>query len=726
MPREVRTDVLIQAKTKGFARAQQEAARISRENAKAIDAQVKGFASSEKGMVSVEKEVKRLEGTLQDLANRQMAINQLMGKVSDKASPAYKDLSKQLKDVNQEAQRVTRTITSLDRAFARQREQRQGFVQGLMQGVAPGAMTFLQRGPGMRQQMMGAAIGAGARRFVGAAPSAVGGMFQGPMAAVQALQSIPLVGGALAATIARPMQQAQQAMQAQQVRLQTMPFLGGIGLQMKAGMAAQAARAPARQKAEAETLARLGTPEMEKEVRIRTHNAQLELARKRAEARGLEEPEQPRGLFANPAIERARREFDERSKLKQDSQQMAYIRQEARKGVEADVRREAEQKGSAAAARAAGRARQRVMRETLGVGMGVRFGMDINAERQFRSQVQQAGGGFGITGQERRFSRTAMAAQAAFGVAGGVSGAFLQAGRRGGLLGGGGGASRALTSALSDAMKMGLEGSEINDYLAQIASGITSWKSTGIPFNKQSMADIAGTLGTMGMGGVRGMAVAGGVSRAAEQLARTGPQSVGQVMMLRTLGGMQPGKTGMEAMEDALIRLERKQFSGKDFEQLIQGLLRAGGGGAEGRRVAYGVLQQAGIQISRGELKEMAEGASPERIEEIRRQRTVGAKRAEAVAQTPQQLARMAAEVVPSALKKQAALINQQIASGNKMIGSMQNLEQMAQRLTNTVAAKVGPLLEKLTGALDDNTKSILDLAKGRGSVAEHLETGPG
>jgi hypothetical protein len=322
-------------------------------------------------------------------------------------------------------------------------------------------------------------------------------------------------------------------------------------------------------------------------------------------------------------------------------------------------------------------------------------------------------------------SRTAMAAQTALGIGTGISGAFLQAGRRGGLAGVEGDASRMFVDSVADAFKLGLGESEMLDYMQQIASGINSWKSTGIPFNKQSMADIAGTLGTMGMGGVRGMAVAGGVSRAAEQLSRTGPQSVGQLMMLRTLGGLTPGRTGMEAMEDALIRLEKKQFEGEDFKRLIEGLLRAGGGGAEGRRVAYGVLQQAGIQISREELKAIDEGADPETLKKIREERERGARLAKKTADTPEALARAAMEAVPNALKEQAKLTNRQIANGKNLIDSMARLEGVAQTMTESLTKLLAPLFEKLGIATEDLTKNMVQMQTQATNWVESIETGP-
>lgn len=867
-------EVVISAKTKGFAQAQQEAARIARDNAKAIDSQVKGFASTGKAMGEVEKETKRLEGVLQGLAKRQVAINRLMEQTPDKASKAWKELQQELKKTDQEAQRVQRTISTMDRAFARQREQRQGFAQGLLQGAAPGAMTFLQRGPGMRMQAAGAAIGGVGRQLVGAGAAGMsGGLLQGPQGLVSAMGQIPLVGGLMAAPLQRQLQQAQQGMQFVQQRQAQMPFLGGMGLQTAMGRAGAVAGRRAGARAREEVMGEVGTPEMEKEVRVRTHNLLLAEAKRRARA----EAPKREGFLANlegfggeAPIERIKREMQERSTINRDDELQARAQGIARESVEQDIRVRARTAESGARKRATARARARTQQRMIGLGTGTQFGMDLNEELQVRGAVQQVGGGFGITGQERQMGTTAMAAQRAFGVSPQVAGAFLQAGRRGGLVGldattgerGAGGVPKsflaaqraqaqqaeeeqapelqtileqpqeqtrrqvmtfepmvitarrqqaqtdaegavepteaprlqtkaqelartgidkvfgqilekagiveekpaevpraemrmaaapealpekltteklpgvagtegmpgpegaaartggrqargpadALTKAMTDAMKLGLQGSEINDYLQQMAAGISQWRSTGIPVNADSAKAIGDAVSEMGIGGVRGTAIAGGVGRAAENIARTGPQGVGQLMMLRTLGGLGKGGEGtpMERMEDALIRMEKKDFGKEEFSSLIQGLLRAGGGGAEGRRVAYGVLQQAGIQISRGELKEMAEGASPERVEEIRRQRTAGEQQAEKL-DTPAKLAMAASKVTSQALKDQAKMSNEQIRNGTKLLGGMKNLEQAAQNMTNEFTKVFAPLLAKLGEGFEGLSETLTE-----------------
>ena len=976
-------EVVISAKTKGFAQAQQEAARIARDNAKAIDAQVKGFASTGKAMGEVEKETKRLEGVLQGLAKRQVAINRLMEQTPDKASKAWKELQQELKKTDQEAQRVQRTISTMDRAFARQREQRQGFAQGLLQGAAPGAMTFLQRGPGMRMQAAGAAIGGVGRQLVGAGAAGIsGGLLQGPQGLISAMGQIPFVGGLLAAPLQRQLQQAQQGMQFVQQRQAQLPFLGGLemrarvqGAQRRAERRAGVTRPEIERAAEeARDVARFAEirPEFQERVQDQADRERQDYVERRAR-----EDRERYGFEGRGASNRriARENYEKeflRGKGGEEGLQVAMdSRARQLQGEEAAkrVREEGNKERREARAAAGARTRQRA----LGIGTGTQFGMDLNEELQIRGAVQQVGGGVGITGQERQMGTTAMAAQRAFGISPQVAGAFLQAGRRGGLVGldattgerGAGGVPKsflaaqraqakqaeeeqapelqtileqpqeqarrqvmtfeprvitarrqqaqadaekvmepteaprlqemqqaavspvggrveatkigkadfssdeimaletayaerqrqrlpasqmgreaardvtgpamavleppeervdfatrlrqgmeraerrqlaqaeateepelqktkaqelartgidkvfgqilekagiveekpaevpraemrmaaapealpekltteklpgiagtegmpgpegaaartggrqargpadALTKAMTDAMKLGLQGSEINDYLQQMAAGISQWRSTGIPVNADSAKAIGDAVSEMGIGGVRGMAIAGGVGRAAENIAETGPQSVGQLMMLRALGGLGKGGTGspMERMEDALIRMEKKDFGKEEFAQLIKNLLRAGGGGVEGRRVAHGVLRGAGIKVSREEMKEMAAGASPERIEEIRRQRMTGEQAAEKL-DTPAKLAAAASQITSQALKDQAKMSNDQIRNGTKLLGGMKNLEQAAQNMTNEFTKVFAPLLARLGEGFENLSETLTE-----------------
>jgi hypothetical protein len=735
MANEVRTDVLITAKTQGFTQAQQEAAKVAKDSQKALEDQVKGFTNMSKSAAGAKEEIGRLEGTLQSLTAKQAGLNRTMEELGDTSAPAYKKLNDQLRETREQATRVHQTLRQLKSTFQESAQQQTramaqgGFTQGLLQGAMPG-LPFLQRGPGMGRQVMGMAAG---RTMRGVGGGLMGTPFTGAQSLIGALQSIPFVGGAMAAPIARSMQQAQQTIQADQVRMQTAPFLGGPGMQLAMNRAGRRAYAGADVgEARLKALSRFASPEYQKAIStagqdmaresIRRHVESIPESELRKAGRNVAQTKEM--LIAGTLSGQGSAELRRRARV------------QAKENLDREIRGEAYTNEIAVRKQAARTARAQVRRRHQGniAGEGLRLmGAAMPQAMQFAAQVAEVGGGSGLDMQNQGMLRTSMAAQTAFGIGGGVSGAFLQAGRRGGLAGAQGTAGDALASSIGDALRQGLEGSEVRDYLQQMASGITQWKSTGIPVNKQAIAGISAAAAGMGLGGVRGMAFAGGITRAAEGISRSGPQNVGQLMMIQALTGLKPGRASAEQLEDALIKLEKKQFGKEEVELLITNLLAAGGGGAEGRRVAFSVLSQAGIGVSREEVKLMDKAqtgnlsaADKKRLSEIQGQRDRGSKLAALTADSPDALARTAAGMVPGSVKAQAALQNQQIATGRNMVKSLHNLEKTAQGMTKKITDMIGPVLEKFTGNLEELTKVLTEynsnqrsnLGASRGSIS--------
>lgn len=749
---DIRTTLTVQMQTKGA----REASKIAESAVSTVERQTKGYANLKRGSKEAEREIARVRAQVEQLTRKQLTLNKAMEGI-EKGSDAWKDLDTQLRTVQSDAERVQKVFDKLQQTFKGGRERREGFIQGLGQGLAPQMFGFLQRGPGMRQQMMGQFAGSQIRQTLGGTYQqgrAIGGSaamtpFLGAQAVTQAVQSIPGIGGPMAATLSRAMQQAQQAVQYEQVRQANLPYLGGMGMARQMQRAGRRATAEARLTPEREQyfrqqrqatrrsaalahkglvegaeIAKGGTPEPD--LLIPMPKLLQSLVGKKQP--GVEDP----GFIARlvggavggrrtgPASSpEARRKLIE-DQIKTARRKELYRLRDQRSKEEQDLR-----------TRAGAQARARVQRSWLGNigGLGAQMGMALPEVRQFMGQVSQAGGGLGREFRSQRLLPAALGAKTMFGVQAPTIGAFLQGGRRGGLVGGEGRAGEALTEAIQDGLKIGLQGSEINDYLQQIASGINAWKQTGIPMNKESLSSMARTLGTMGLGGVRGTAVAGQFQQAAANIAQTGPQTVGQLMLLEHLGGIKMGEASAEDIENALIRLENKQFTGKDMKAAITAIATAGGGGtqAESRRALMGSLREMGVQMSWLELKGMTapETMTPEQKamrERIAKQQQAGAAQAEMI-KTPEGMAQTAAGMVSGALKAQAAMTNKQIAAGYKMIGTMQNLERMAQRLTSMMAKHVGPVLGDLTGKLDALTKAVL--ANTERALIPNMQVGP-
>jgi len=700
---EIRTDIKITAKPVGFKDVQKASETLAKSAAQAVASQTKGFTALQTGAKGAAKEIDKLQGTLKTLAKEQLRLNEAMEAVGDKGTAGYKKLKDELKGVEQQFRQVATLQNNLDRAFkvSERTAKRQGFGQGLMQGLAPSVGTFLERGPGMRQQMIGQGIGAGIRGGVGAAGRVGAGLggtaFTGAQSVVTALQAIPVVGGALAAPIARGLEQAQQTIQYEQMKLQTAPMLGGLGMHRAAVAAGRRGRAQAGGEADKVYASIMGiTKTSEFASRYRPG-----------------EPEGPTSAAIGGAIESVtglKRGFP--GMITGQAAQAAEV-----KRMQGFAERGRDQALSAGERRARARAERGYLGDIAGQGINL-MGTGLPETRQFLAGVTGAGGGTGKELRTEGMGETAMAAKTLFGIEAGTSGAFLGGGFRGGLRGAQGRSGEELTAAIGDALKAGLEGSEITEYVQNIAEGIDEWHRTGIQFNRETLASMVMAFGDKGLGAERGAAMAHQFRGMSMGISQQGPQSVAGLMMLQSMmpGGKKVGEGNQEDIEDAMIALEQGKFGGEHAQAIIQKLVAAGGGGAEGRRVAYGALRKEGVQMSREEMKLLSGGQlsddQQKRLTQIQESRAAGGAEA-ADMMAPGGLTAAAAGMVPGMLKSQATLQNEQITAGANMVATMLTLEHTAQSVTTAITATAKPLLEKfsldmkaLTNAVIGNTVS--------------------
>lgn len=693
MAGETRTDLLIQARTKGFNEAQARTARLGRQGKVA--------------QKEAREEVARLEGQLRRLVSQQTTLNRAIERTA-KGSEAYKKLGQELKGIETNASRVERNIRNLERAFRDTgREMRKGaFSQGLLQGaMGPGA-TFLQRGPGMRRQALGMAAGRAARGVAGGLASAP---FSGASGIAQALQSIP-GGGVLAAPLMLSMQRAQQALQFKQVQQQSAPFLGGIAMQSAMrGVGGQAGRQAAA-KARAARMAYIGSPEMEKQVRIRGDEMLAGIADAETYGEGPTIQTSPFGM--NPAMRRAMDKARALGERRQDRERVGETRHVARGRIENETRQQADADAKQASRRAAAEARADVKRKFLGniQSTGVRFGYAAPEATQMASAISQAGGGGGRG--LRDMLPMAFAAQRQLGIGANVSGAFLQGGQTGGVVGARGRGGDALQEAIRGGLRMGLEGSDLTDFMSQMAGDIRAWRSTGIPLNPGSVTALGKTMGSAGLGNVRGSVAAQQFTSKSRELSTRGPQSAVELMMLQEIGGYSGG--GLRDFEDAQLRLE----SGKGLEdpenvkRFMRRMMKSGGGGDEGRTVFRRGMRQLGVNLGVRETRLMQKqlmggglsGDEQEELKRIREQQGRGSENAFSFSKAG------AAAGVDPALKQQAATQNNQIASGQKMIATMQNFERSTENMVKAFTTLAGGPLAGVTEGMAKLSKLLPDL----------------
>jgi len=749
---ENRTDLIIRAKAEGFQQVQQKAAQISGAAAKAVNEQISGFKRIEKSTSAFKAEVKELEGALDGLAKQQLVTVRAMEQVG-KGTDEYKKLKEVLDDLNDQYQVQERRLQATNRALKEQavtqRDLARGsFGQGLLMGAAP-ELGFIQRGPGMRRQVAGQVMGRMGRGFAMAPFGGVGGL-------QQALAGIPVVGGMLAGQLGTAMGFTQGALglQGQQLQAASLIAGGGAAARIRAararGMAGVRAgefapeggfltQAEIQSRAEAmrrtaEEQAPTLTAAQREEIAENVAEAQAAQARSRATERlaqfGPEGPtEFQRKIVEMNAQNEAKYDAREREKFtkiwEEDLVGKARRRageeaaQETQRVLSAPERRYQEAR-RAAGGRAAARERRRPFEGLYQAGL--EYGAFSQQESlQQITGVLQAGGGTMADVRQQGMLRAVFAAQRAYGVGADVSGAFLQAGRRGGLVGGMGRGGEAMAESIADAMSMGLEGSEINDYLAQMAQGIQQFQQTGIPINPRTLAALGREVAGAGLGGVRGRVVAGGIQRAAQGLTQRGIQSATDLMMAQTMGGFRGG--GMENYEQAMMKLESGEFQGPELQEFVGGLMRAGGGGATGRQVVRQAFRGLGVQMGVRETKAFTKSImggelSPEEMEQaeaVRAQMKRGAREAPAGVAGLTQQAKDILDAYGGSVRRAAALQNKQNAIGAQMLPTMQNLQASTLSISKAFTTLA-------SGGLSDVTGKIEDLAKKLENVTAKME----
>lgn len=656
MPGNIKKTLEIETKPKGFAKLRDEAGRLNKAFKEGSETYTKGWKQAE-GVTN--KFRKSMEGAYKALAESR-AARQGVG------------------SVGKEIESLEKKILKLENAMKRADAASGAFFQGLAQGAGVG--EFLQRGPGMRRQIAGRMVGRFAR-----APGAMiaGGMMRGAPGLLGAIQAIP-GGGVIAGPVGAAMGFAGQALQFQRQRLRAAPVLGGFGLAQQIQGAVQGTAQ--------------FTPGQISESAERARTEFVESTTK-FERRKIEQLKRGPTL---PGVTDPQRYFEKRE---------ASVAETNRKSGEDAfrLRKETLEGQNRAARSAAGRDIQnRFFGPIRQAGRNL-AGMNRQQAEQFAAQLGTAGG----TTDPRGMFGAAVAAQTVFGVGADVSGAFLRAERRGGVVGGPAGAA-GLTQTLADATKLGLEGSEIVDYMRETAEGIRSFAQTGIPLNPRSVAGMAQAMSTMGLQAPRARRVAQGLFSAGQRIAQTGPTSGLDLLMLQQ-AGYRGG--GMQNLYDAMLQLEEGGIGGPGAQELIRTLAKSGGGGVTGQfAVQRGYKRLTGQTIGLRETQILSKQALGQKLspEESKRLKTMqdqqkAAAQAPSTPQDLQKLARVMTTKFGPNLEKQAKIQDEQLKQGALMLPAIQKLEESSTAMATAVIDILGPSIADLATIVSDAATKLSD-----------------
>jgi len=646
-------------------------------------------------------------------------------------------LKQNYRDATKEVDKLSKALDKQSEAIAKNAEKQQkrgAFIQGLAQGgFSPAA--FLQRGPGMPQQMAGMALG----RTFRTGMAGVGGSFTGVQGFQQFLGSIPLVGGFLGGQVGKLAGYADKNINYQRTKLEMAPYLSTFSELQKEMSERDAVRRINKQLTEQ---SKQGGKSFKRFIGSQTENTPV------GKALGTGPNKMPAlpgsGLAALPGsglmgqllgnildkgpiqvvadvtkaiIEQNIPQYAKKLK-KQQEDNLQQFKTEYNLNQE---RIEDLKKAKQVALRGARSVNPLAGLATEGSRL---LGMNKEETLNFLGSILQAGGGVATGEQAKGIRKTAFGAKTLFGVQGGVSGAFLKAGRRGGIVGGTGKADDALKQAINEGISLGLSGSEINQWLQQIASGIYQFQQTGIGINVDSISKLAIDIGKAGLPITRAINMAQGITQYLQGIGSKGISGGADLMMLRELGGFRGG--GVGEYRKARSKLEELQFQAQGMgvegiaQSPISGALRSymqnvGGGQATKSEMLQRLLQRWGVKGSVKQFDWLAmqlmggptTGDQGKAIADFAKEQQKGQQELSAISKAggiSGAAARMVSARAPN-LRAQAEMQNKQITIGGKSVETMQALERNALKVSNAfIDLAGGPLTflqEKMTDLID-------------------------
>jgi hypothetical protein len=535
--------------------------------------------------------------------------------------------------------------------------------------------------------------------------------FSGVSGLIQAAQSVPL-GGLAAMPLSQSMQMAQQALQFRQQRQQMQPFLRmrqQVGTEMVGETAAQQRTRIAKYVDQARLEAQ--APEQAQGGGLRIPSGATDLAMMGVIGGFLayQGAKETFGGTVGQRLAKQRAARDRAAKIEAAGGEAAFRRQQEQAEREADIQAMVGIEGGPARQR-----RRAVTLQDIVRRQGRRMGYALPEAMQMMGGITQAGGGVGRELVTQQLGQVGMAAQRLYGIGPEVTGAFLQAGRRGGAVGAQGRGGEAMVEAIAGGMRMGLEGSELTNWMSQMAGDIRNWQQTGIPINPGSVNALGASMAKLGLGGVRGGVVARGMTQRAQELSTRGPRGAEELIMLQELGGLQG--MGAEAYEEAQLRLEQGDFGPEQVRNVMQRFMAAGGGAARGRGVFRRAMRGMGIQVGVEETRLMEKQIRGEDLtpDEREKMASIDEQIEQVARRAPKDVGgvtQQAMKDVDPAIRRQVTQTNQQIATGGTMIKSMQDLQDSTNAMATAFTTLASDPIKQLTGSIKDLSKSTEEYA---------------
>lgn len=633
--------------------------------------------------------LKEMRGIIKTVTSEQIRLTSAMLGV-EKGTDEYKKLAKELQGVEKQLGLVQRAAHAAAGAV---RDAGHGaFSQGMLQGIAPGAAGFLQRGPGMRRQFAGQMVGHGMRsgfgRAMGATSAMVGGA--GPFGTL--LGNVPFVGGA--AQLAE--QSAGMAVDYQRARLQAMPFMGMTPEGLAGMRAGVNARMPRMSAADIQRrAAEIAAPQLASRLGGGGRGGPTDVRGGAGAGGGRDRARDLAGRqsfsYFDPTSLGAFGQFSDSMGGFQESQSAGAGAARIRDSALAQAQREADE--------------QRARRGSISGAVNRAFDPYMRAGRravytrqETMGAIGEMGGAIGRAPGAGEF-QSALGLERLYGVDKGTSAQLLRQQRpgRGGSTGLG---EDMLASLVADAVGSGLEGSEITEHLAHIADLQEQAASHGLKVQSESLSQMArGLSGALGLEGTRAGAVAGQFAGAAQGVVTQGARSPMDIQMLRAAGYSPEG--GQKSFLSARRKLANIGEGGFDAGTMFDVLKNVVGGSGDEEEAGY-VLEKAlgsmGVQVGTEEAIKMARGVAGGREAFAATvEQAGGIRTAEGVGKA---LDSADFKALTATMRAQNAVQDKLLSAGQDVVGNVQRMQLVAAGLADKIG-DLAPMMGKVVSGVE-------------------------
>lgn len=330
--------------------------------------------------------------------------------------------------------------------------------------------------------------------------------------------------------------------------------------------------------------------------------------------------------------------------------------------------------------------------------MGVRMGFAPAETMQIAAQLGQAAGR-PVSPQEMG---QAMALQRTLGLGAQQTGGMIRQLRYAGEISGVGaqqGSMEEVANLIGDAVAMGLEGSEIADFLQQQTGFLGQMAQQGVGVNIEQQRNLEATIRNSGaVIPWRVDDLARQFTTGASRIGREGAQSAEQFRLMRAFGFT--GAGGMEEFFRVRMGMQSQELGqqmglrspAEAMSRFIEEMRVEGAGPAMQAGVLQRAFQGVGMTIGPEEALRMAQGMQ--------------ATQAGGFQIDTQAAERLVATVAPSA-RAEAGIQAERVAIGAQVAGAMQDLQRTTNNMAGLFTNVLGPATDAVASGMNNLTQAL-------------------